>query len=159
MGTAVLVIVIMVMLLGLAGILLPIVPAIPLIFAAIAAYGWYEHFQVITPSFLTVMAGLTILSLFVDYLATYLGAKFFNSSRKGIWGAVLGSIVGIFIIPPLGIFICPWIGAVLGELLEGNNFQKAMRSGMGAVIGLFSGMAFKGILGAGMIISFLIKVF
>ncbi len=143
-----------VILFGIAGTFLPIIPGVPLIFIAIAAYGWYEGFQMITPRYIVILAGVTVLSLFVDYLSTYLGAKYFGSSKKGLWGAVLGSISGLFIIPPVGLLICPWVGAVVGELLEGNDWNKALRSGMGAVIGLFSGIFFKVSLAALMTISF-----
>lgn len=138
---------------------MPILPGIPLIFAAIAAYGWYEGFQIITGRYLVVMASLAVLSLFVDYVSTYLGAKYFNSSKLGLYGAVIGSVVGLFILPPLGLLICPWLGAILGELIQGNELPQAFRSGMGAVIGLFSGIAFKVAIGLGMLISFLVVIF
>ena len=114
-----------------------------MVFIAIAAYGWYEGFQVVTPKYLVILAGVAVLSLFVDYISTYLGAKYFDSSKMGLYGAVIGSIAGLFIFPPLGLLICPWLGAIIGELLQGNDWPKALRSGMGAVIGLFSGIAFK----------------
>jgi uncharacterized protein len=158
MDIAVLVIIIAVILLGIAGTFLPILPGIPLIFAAIAAYGWYEGFQHITSRFLVIMAGLAILSLFVDYVSTYLGAKYFNSSKMGLYGAVVGSIIGLFVLPPLGLLICPWLGAVAGELLQGNELDKAWRSGLGAVIGLFSGILFKVVVGIAMLVAFIIVI-
>ncbi|MDD3365436.1 MAG: DUF456 domain-containing protein, partial [Syntrophomonas sp.] len=111
------------------------------------------------PRYLVIIAGVTVLSLFVDYLSTYWGAKYFGSSKKGLYGAVIGSFVGLFIFPPAGLLIGPWVGAIIGEFLEGNDWNKALRSGMGAVIGLFSGIAFKVILATLMLISFLIIIF
>ncbi len=156
MNTVAVIITIVLILVGIAGTFVPILPGIPLIFVAIAAYGWYDGFQVITASYLAVLAGLALLSLFVDYLATYLGAKHFDSSKVGMWGAVLGGVAGIFIIPPLGLLICPWLGAILGELLQGHDLKKALRSGFGAVIGLFSGIVVKVIVGVAMLVSFLV---
>lgn len=159
MNTAVLVVVLVVIVLGIAGTFLPFLPGIAMVFVAIAAYGWFEGFHLVTAGYLTILAGLTVLSMLVDYLSTYLGAKYFDSSHLGMWGAVIGSIIGLFIFPPLGIIICPWIGAVTGEMAQGSDFQKAMKSGLGAVIGLFSGIIFKVIIGVGMLISFLVIVF
>lgn len=159
MDTAVLIIALLFILVGIAGTILPILPGVAMIFVAIAAYGWYEGFQSITAGYLMVLAGLTILSMLVDYLSTYLGAKHFDSSRLGMWGAVLGSLLGIFLFPPLGIIVCPWLGALGGELVQGHDLRKAMRSGLGAVIGLFSGVVFKVLIGMGMLISFLAFVF
>jgi uncharacterized protein YqgC (DUF456 family) len=148
-----------VILLGIAGTFLPVVPGVPLVFAAIAAYGWYEGFQAVTPNYLVILAGVAVLSLFVDYISAYMGAKYFDSSRMGLYGAVIGSLAGLFIFPPLGLLLCPWLGAIVGELLQGSDWPKAMRSGMGAVIGLFSGIAFKVALATGMLVSFLIVIF
>jgi hypothetical protein len=159
MDVSIFIITLVVILIGIAGTFLPVLPGVPLVFMAIAAYGWYEGFQVITARYLVIIAGLAVLSLFVDYLSTYMGAKYFDSSKRGLWGAVLGSLAGLFIFPPLGLLICPWLGAIIGELTQGNDLQKALRSGLGVVIGLFSGIAFKVVLATGMLVSFLIMVF
>jgi uncharacterized protein YqgC (DUF456 family) len=44
-----LIVVFVLILVGIAGTLIPLLPGIPLIFISIAAYGWYEGFQQITP--------------------------------------------------------------------------------------------------------------
>jgi hypothetical protein len=159
MDVWVVVITLAVILLGIAGTFVPVLPGVPLVFIAIAAYGWHEGFINVTPRYLVIIAGVTVLSLFVDYLSTYLGAKYFGSSKKGLYGAVIGSFVGLFIFPPAGLLIGPWVGAIMGEFLEGNDWNKAWRSGMGAVIGLFSGIAFKLVLATVMLVSFLIVIF
>jgi uncharacterized protein YqgC (DUF456 family) len=159
MDVWVVVITLVVIILGIAGTFVPVLPGVPLVFIAIAAYGWHDGFHTVTPGYLAIIAGVTVLSLFVDYLSTYLGAKYFGSSKKGLYGAVMGSFVGLFIFPPAGILIGPWVGAIIGEFIDGNNWNKALRSGMGAVIGLFSGLAFKLILATVMLVSFLIIIF
>lgn len=159
MDTTVLIITLIVIVIGIGGTFLPLIPGVPMIFAAIAAYGWYEGFQVVTPKYLVILAGLAVLSMFIDYLTIYWGAKYFKSSKMGMYGAVLGGLAGLFLIPPLGLLICPWLGAIAGELMQGNDWKQALRSGMGAVIGLFSGIAFKIILGTGMLLSFLYVIF
>jgi uncharacterized protein YqgC (DUF456 family) len=155
----VLAITLVVILVGIAGTFLPMLPGVPLVFIAIAAYGWHEGFQNVSPRYLVIIACVTVLTLFVDYLSTYLGAKYFGSSKKGVYGAVIGSFAGLFIFPPLGLLFGPWVGAVIGEYLQGNDLEKAMRSGMGAVIGLFSGIAFKVAIALIMLVSFLIIIF
>lgn len=157
--TLVLIVTFVVILIGIAGTILPLIPGVPLVFVAIAAYGWYEGFQAVTPKYLLVLAGFAILSLFVDYLSTTLGAKYYGSSRSGIIGALVGALLGMFIFPPLGIFIGPWAGAVVGELLSGKEWEASMRAGIGTLIGLFSGIAFKAILAIIMLVSFIIVLF
>ncbi len=154
-----LIIVVVLLLLGVSGTILPLLPGIPLMFVSIAAYGWYEGFNIITPKYICIIAALTVISLIVDYLSTVLGAKYFGSSKKGIWGALLGTFIGLFLFPPLGLLLGPFLGAMLGEYLEMQDIEKAARIGVGTVVGLFSGMVFKLVLAIGIFVSFLVVVF
>lgn len=146
-------------LLGVAGTIIPLLPGIPLIFISIAAYGWYEGFHVINTHFLVIMAALTILSLLVNYLSTAFGASYFGSSKNGVWGAIIGTFLGLIIFPPVGIFLGPWLGAAIGEFTVCKDINRAMKSGIGSVIGLFSGIIFNMLLALVMLVAFLIKVF
>lgn len=159
MDVLIIIIIIALLLAGIAGTVVPFIPGVPLVFIGIAAYGWYEGFHLITPKYLAVIASLTVLSMIMDYLSTVLGAKIFGSSKQGTWGALAGTFLGLFFFPPLGIFIGPWAGAVIGEIVAGNEANKALKVGLGTVAGLFSGIVFNLVLAVGMIISFLIKAF
>ena len=159
MNVVVLIIAILLMLIGLAGTFLPVLPGIPVVFLAIAGYGWYEGFKVVTPKFLAIMAGLTVRSILVDYLAGLLGAKFFGSSPAGIWGAFVGGILGLVLGGPVGLVLGPWIGAFVGEYVKLRDVNKAWRVGVGTVVGIFTGVAAKVVIGLVMIIWFLIVVF
>ncbi|MGI6451931.1 MAG: DUF456 domain-containing protein [Syntrophomonadaceae bacterium] len=159
MESLVIVVTIFFILLGIAGTFVPILPGVPLVFLSIAFYGWYEGFNVITWKYLLVLAGFTVLAIIIDYLATVFGAKYFGSSKKGMWGAVLGTFIGLFFFPPLGILLGPWLGAIIGEFLELQDIEKAFKVGVGTVVGLLSGMVFKLILAIGMALSFIIFLF
>jgi uncharacterized protein YqgC (DUF456 family) len=159
MDVLIIIIIAALMIAGIVGTIIPFIPGVPLVFIGIAAYGWYEGFHLITPKYLAIIASLTVLSMIMDYLSTVLGAKIFGSSKKGTWGALIGTFLGLFFFPPLGIFIGPLAGAVIGEILAGSDANKAFKIGLGTVAGLFSGMIFNLVLVAGMIISFLIKAF
>ena len=159
MHTGAVILAIIVILIGIAGVFIPYIPGIPLIFIAILAYGWYEGFHQLSAYYIAVIAALTILSLVVDYLGATLGAKYFGSSKMGVYGALLGSLLGIIIFAPIGIFVGPWLGALVGEMLAGKDFSTAMRVSMGTIAGLFSGIAFNLVLGTAMFISFLSMIF
>ncbi len=159
MNTTAVVITIIVILIGIAGTIVPFIPGVPLIFIAITTYGWYEGFHTLNAKYIAVMATLTILSILVEYLASTLGAKYFGSSKYGIYGAIIGTLLGLFIFPPAGLLFGPWIGAIVGELIAGKDFPNAFRTGIGSIVGLFSGIVFSLILAIIMFISFLIIVF
>lgn len=157
--TLVLGLAIILMLVGLAGTIMPALPGVTLIFLTIAAYGWYEGFHSITAYYLIILAGLTLLSHVVEYLSAYWGAKKYGSSKYGTWGAIIGMLLGMFVFPPLGIFVGAFGGAVLGEYISCSNWEKATRAGLGTLVGILSGMVFNVMMALGMIISFLIFVF
>jgi len=157
-GSVAIVITIILILIGIAGTIFPFLPGVPVIFIAIVGYGWYEGFNVIDVRYLLIMGGITVLALLVDYLSSVMGAKYFGSSKKGIWGALIGTFIGIFFIPPFGIIVGPWLGAVVGEYWELNDINRALKVGLGTVVGLLSGMFFKIVLALIMTITFVIKI-
>lgn len=158
MNTAAFVLCLIFILIGIAGAVLPFIPGIPVIFIAIAAYGWAEGFQTISAKYIIILAALTLLSVLVDYLASYWGAKYAGAGKGGQIGAVIGVVAGMFVFPPAGIFIGPWLGAWVGEMIDGKAPEVAAKSALGALLGLFSGIVFKLIVGVGMLISFLVVV-
>jgi uncharacterized protein YqgC (DUF456 family) len=51
--------------------------------------------------------------------------------------------LGIFILPPVGIILGPFVGAIAGELINGDDLQKAVRSGFGSFLGYIFGTGVK----------------
>ena len=70
-----------VVLVGIAGKVLPALPGTPLVLIGLILAAWADGFQKVGWFPLAVIAGLTVLSLLVDFAATSLGAKRVNSSR------------------------------------------------------------------------------
>ena len=148
---------ILIMAIGMLGTLAPVLPGIPIIFLSMLGYGWYEHFQNITPGFLMIMGALTMLSLLADYISTYWGVKLFGATRISMYAAVIGGIFGIFVLPPLGIVLWPIVFATVAEFHQRRDFTAAVKSGIGALVGLVTSMVFKVILGSLMILAFILK--
>lgn len=126
------------MLIGVAGCLLPVLPGTPIVLAAAVVHRLY--FGDTGPSVwvLIVLTLLTIISLIFDQLASVLGAKKLGATWKGVTGAVVGGLVGLFFSLP-GIILGPFIGATLFELFGDREFRDALRAGVGATLGLLFG--------------------
>jgi uncharacterized protein YqgC (DUF456 family) len=93
----------------------------------------------------------------MDYVVPALGAKKFGSSKEGIWGGMIGIVVGLFFFPPLGIILGPLIGTMVGDLIAGGTFTKALNSGLGSLIGFLVGTSIKLIFSVTVLIIFTIK--
>jgi uncharacterized protein YqgC (DUF456 family) len=127
---------------GLAGIFFPVVPGGALIFAGLAVAAWADHFAYVGMGTLALLALLALLTHGVDFAAGSLGARRFGAGKRAVAGAALGAVVGIFFGLP-GIFLGPFVGAVLGELSDHRTVRQAGRAGIGAWLGLILGMAGK----------------
>jgi len=86
-----------------------------------------------------IVAGVT----FIDYIIPALGAKKWGGSRYGIIGALVGVVMGLFILPPFGFVIFPLLGALVGEVLNGANTNQAFKAAFGTFVGLLLGTMLK----------------
>ncbi len=144
---------------GLLGVILPGLPGIPLILGGMVLYAFQTGFQSITTEFLLIMALLTLAGTAADYLSGIIGAKRSGASRLGVWGAFLGGLAGLILLPGWGIFIGPLVGAILGEMMSGKTKESATRVGLGTFIGIMTGTLLKLIIGTTMIVMFVKQLF
>jgi uncharacterized protein YqgC (DUF456 family) len=120
---------------GMVGCILPIIPGPVLSFFSLLLLSWIKSWQIFSQTFLIVMGILTALLLLLDYVAPALGAKKYGASKRGLWGSAIGMVIGIFFIPPWGMIVGAFIGALVGELAAGKSGRKALRAGWGILIG------------------------
>ena len=128
--------------LGLAGLVLPALPGAPMLFAGLVLAAWAEGFAYVGVGTLAVLGALAVLTYAVDFLAGAFGAKRFGASKRGMLGALVGAVVGIFFGLP-GVLFGPFVGAVLGELSTRRGLGDAGKAGFGATLGLVLGAAVK----------------
>ena len=133
---------ILLILLGLAGAILPAIPGIPLVFGGMLLAAWTDHFQHIGWVTLTLLGVLSLFAMLIDFLAGMLGAKRVGASGWALFGAAVGTIVGLFFGVP-GLLLGPFVGAVAGELLAGSKINKATKVGIGTWLGLLFGTLLK----------------
>jgi uncharacterized protein len=123
---------------GMVSCVLPPLPGPPIAYIAllIAHFGLNKTTDI--PGWLLITyAIITIIVLLIDNFIPVWGTKKFGGTKAGIRGSFIGILFGI-ILSPLGgisIIICPFIGAMLGELLTGQPFSVALKSGIGSFIG------------------------
>ena len=125
-------------LIGLAGTMLPALPGVPFVFMGLLIIAWIGDFQRIAWPTLTLLALLTALAVAADLVAAIFGAKRAGASRLALLGAALGSVVGLFF-GLVGIFVLPFIGAVIGELMARQRLDQAAKVGFATWLGMLVG--------------------
>lgn len=130
-------------LIGLLGCILPVIPGPPLSYAALIILSLAKQWEPFSLTFLIIMGALMIAVSLVDYVFPAIGAKRYGASKAGVWFSIIGMIVGIFFIPPWGIFIGAFAGALIGELLVGKGGKKALKAGWGVFVGNMVSIGFK----------------
>lgn len=147
---------VVVMLVGIIGAVVPGIPGTSLILAAIVIWGAVRGFADITVA-LAVGVLVFLLSLGIDFLASYWGAKKAGASHWGQIGSIVGFVLGFLGLLPtlpiggplgpiIGIFFGPLIGAIIGEYLYRKDFTIALKAGVGIVVGSLVGNFIQGVL-------------
>lgn len=127
---------------GIIGCVLPLLPGPPLNYMALLLLHFTSGHQ-FTSLFLIIWAVITVVVYGLDYVIPAWGTKKFGGSRRGVWGSIIGLIIGIFFFPPFGIILGPFIGAVIGELSSGKEAKSALKSGFGSFAGFMLGVLLK----------------
>ena len=143
---------------GLAGTILPVLPGVPMIFIGLWLAAWIDGYERVGGFTMGLLGVLTLLSVIVDFAASAMGAKRVGASPRAIWGALIGSIVGIFVGIP-GLLLGPFAGAVIGELSVRGDSSQAAKVGIATWLGLLFGALAKIALSFAMIGIFVLSYF
>jgi uncharacterized protein YqgC (DUF456 family) len=152
------------MVIGVIGAVVPGLPGTSLVVVAIAIWGFAQGFAGL---WIPIAVAITVLllSVGVDLLATYWGAKKAGASKWGQIGAIVGLLLGFFGLLPalpfggplLGILIGPLAGAIIGEYLYRKDLTLAVKAGVGIVVGSLIGNLIQGLLAIAAVIVFLVS--
>ena len=130
------------MIVGLVGCVLPVIPGPPLSFIGLLLLH-FTRYADFSFEFLLMFGCIAVIVTILDYIGPIWGTKKFGGSRAGMWGAAIGLVLGLIFLPPLGVIIGPFAGAVIGEALTGKKAEKAFRAGLGSLLGLMMGIGLK----------------
>jgi uncharacterized protein len=127
---------------GLAGAIVPALPGIPMIFGGIWVAAAVDHYRHLGLWWLIIIGALGAIGVIADFAASAMGAKRVGASKLALWGAMAGTIVGMFLGIP-GLLFGPFVGAIAGELLSGNSVLRSAHVGIGTWVGLLFGTLLK----------------
>ena len=125
-------------------------------------YGWWV---------LLGCLALAVIGEIIEFIAGVAGAKKGGSSARGMWGALIGGILGVFIFTPLfffvplfgtflGAVVGTFVGALVGELsAERATVSGSMKPAIGATIGRVIGTTSKVGIGIAMWLGLTVSAF
>jgi uncharacterized protein YqgC (DUF456 family) len=145
-------------LVGFMGSILPIIPGPPISWAGLLLLKWTDFVDDHGAAYenaLWILLFFVILVTILDYVVPIMGTKKYGGSKRGVWGATIGVVVGLFF-GPLGIIIGPFLGAYIGEISTGKKDKDALRAAWGSFLGFLLGVGLK-LMVCGTILFFFIR--
>jgi uncharacterized protein YqgC (DUF456 family) len=127
---------------GAVGAVVPLMPGIPFIFAGIWLIAGVDEYRHLGLWWLIGIGVVGAVGLALDLLAGALGAKRVGASKTAIWGALLGTAIGLFLGLP-GLLLGPFFGALAGEYASSSSVLRSAHVGFGASLGLIFGTIVK----------------
>ncbi|MBN1153385.1 DUF456 domain-containing protein [candidate division KSB1 bacterium] len=143
MATLLIIIGFILVIVGIIGCVAPAIPGPPLNYLAMMLMQYAKQGQAYTTRELVIWAIITIIVTVLDYFIPVFGAKKYGASKLGVWGSIIGLLIGLFFFPPFGMFLGALLGAMAGELLIGKKNMAAFKAGWGVFIGTMVGIGFK----------------
>jgi uncharacterized protein YqgC (DUF456 family) len=143
--------------LGIAGSFLPIIPGPLTSWLGLLVLHFTEGIEMST-TFLVVTFLVALFIFILDYIIPVVGTKRFGGSRAGMIGTTIGLLVGLFSPIPFGIIIGPFLGAIIGEMTQRNDFNKATKAAFGSFVGFLASTFLKFIVALIFLGFFLLKL-
>lgn len=127
------------MALGVAGTVLPVLPGAALVLAGAVLGAWIDDFQRVGGVTLAVLTLLALLAWLLDYVAGLAGARRAGASRQALWGAAIGTVVGLFM-GLVGVLFMPLVGAAVGEYVARRDHRASLHVGVATWLGILAGL-------------------
>ena len=141
------------------GLVYPIIPSVLFLLGGFIVYGLFYSFSYLPWWFWLIELLFVALLFAADTVSNLVGVKKFGGSKAGMWGSTIGLLVGPFVIPFAGIIAGPFIGAIIGELIvDRTDLKKAVKVGVGSVVGFLTSVATKGVIQAIMLVIFFFAI-
>jgi len=150
------------LILGILGCIIPGIPGPPIAWLALPLMNLHSN-QAVHPEGKTLLIygiAVTVITL-LDYMLPIWGTKKFGGTKAGKTGSIIGLFGGIFVpvFGPLTLIIGPFLGAVVGELIAGQDQKTALKSGLGSFLGFLGGTLLKFAITGMLLVKFIKLVF
>ena len=137
---------------GIIGDVVPGLPGVPISYASMLLLHFFTGMTYSVET-LALYGVICVLITILDYFVPIWGTKKFGGTKAGVRGSTIGLVVGVIVLPILGIVIGPFgiigiiagpfVGAYIGEKMSGVEDRLAWRSAIGSFVGFVAGTLLK----------------
>ena len=128
--------------LGIIGSFLPVLPGPLTSWLGLLIF----HLTDVVPmnwTFLVITLIVAIAIWILDYIIPAMGTKRFVGSRAGMIGTSVVLVIGLLSPIPGCIIFGPFVGALIGELINKSEFNKALNAAFGSFLGFLASTLIK----------------
>ena len=143
---------------GLIGVIVPVLPGVGLIFAGIVVYAVATDFSEIGVVSLIIFGAISLLTWLMSYAGAAYGAKVGGGSRLTVAATLIGALVGLMVLGPIGLFVGAFVGAVVMALWQRRSQEQAFKIALSSVVGIVGATVVQFIVGLSMIAAFFLMV-
>lgn len=144
---------------GLAGIVLPIVPSVALVWAGVVVYHFFISSQALGWLTWATMIFFTAVILVVDQLSNVVVVRRYGASKISTFASLVGALIGVFVFPPFGVVVVPFVLVLVLELLQNRPLDKAFDVAFGTIVAFVGSTFAKGLMQLIMMAAFFVDVF
>ncbi len=130
------------MVVGVIGCIVPALPGPILAFLALILISIPGAWALFPVWVLILLGAIALATAIVDNILPALSSKKAGASKAGIWGSVIGMIVGSFF-TPVGTIIGAFLGALAGEMIFNKENEEPLKAAMGVFKGTVLAMLIK----------------
>ncbi|MCR4900270.1 MAG: DUF456 domain-containing protein [Treponema sp.] len=130
------------LLLGFLGTFVPVLPGAPLAWLGILLAFFSDYNEISFVILIVTAVAAVVVSILDNVLPVMLTNKI-GGSKAATIGSTIGLVAGFFL-GPAGIIAGPFLGALIGELINSNgDFFTSLKSAWGAFLGFVLGTGIK----------------
>ncbi|MCM4152780.1 DUF456 domain-containing protein [Arenibacter sp. N53] len=144
MDIALLIVGLLLMFVGVLGSFLPVLPGTPISWAGLLLL----YLTKAIPDdwvFLGITLAIAAIVFTLDYIIPVWGTKKFGGSKWGMIGTTIGLVISLIfpVLGFLGIIVWPFLGALVGELMNKADQKTALKAAFGSFLGFLTGTFLK----------------
>lgn len=141
------------------GLIKPVIPSVLFVWIGFLIYDLGINHGTLSWIFWIAMILLTAFIFISDLMMNRFFVQRFGGSKQGEWAALVGVIIGSFVIPPFGVIVVPFILVFVVEVIQKQDIPFALKASVGSLVAFFSSIFAQGLVMLLMIIWFVIDAF